>query len=110
MKRRRKSSEISRQSGLSNGQAFSSITDANLSTHQYDIIRKKTIEINKEMYPTYHEVKAAKQLCYPNEMTVTETYSEVKLQSLMHHTIERLCKVQEEVLKTRRDSKKKLFR
>ncbi|KAG5876535.1 hypothetical protein JTB14_033731 [Gonioctena quinquepunctata] len=55
--------KISRQSGVSNDQALPLMTDANLSIHQYDIIRKESKEINMEMYPPYLKVKAAKQLC-----------------------------------------------
>ncbi|GBM84800.1 hypothetical protein AVEN_217788-1 [Araneus ventricosus] len=54
------------------------------------------------MYPAYHKIKAAKQLCYPSDVNVTETFAEIKLQSLMDHTIMRLCKVQD-VLKSTRD-------
>lgn len=75
------------------------IVDANLSTHQYGIIREQSKVINRNLYPPYYRVKTAKQLCYPSEIDVSETHAEVKLQSLMDHTILRLCKVQEEVLK-----------
>ncbi|KAG5880333.1 hypothetical protein JTB14_017936 [Gonioctena quinquepunctata] len=83
---------------LSNDQALALIIDANLSTHQYDIIRKRMEEINELKYPPYHEVETAEQLCYSNQLNVTETHAEVKLQSSMDYTIERLCTVQEEVI------------
>ncbi|GBL76821.1 hypothetical protein AVEN_53481-1 [Araneus ventricosus] len=38
------------------------------------------------MYPAYHKIKVAKQLCYPSDVNVTETFAEIKLQSLMDHT------------------------
>ncbi|KAG5893222.1 hypothetical protein JTB14_025626 [Gonioctena quinquepunctata] len=73
IKKGRKSLKLSRQSGLSNDQALAIRIDANLSTHRYDFIRKKTKEINKGIHPPNHEVKAAKLLCFPREMDVTET-------------------------------------
>ena len=39
-------------------------------------------------------------LCYPNDITITETSAEISLQSLLEHTVTRLCEVQEDVLKT----------
>ncbi|GBN76516.1 hypothetical protein AVEN_213872-1 [Araneus ventricosus] len=79
------------------------MVDANLSTHQYKVIRQKTNKIHKNMYPAYHKIRAAKQLCYPNDVNVTETFAEIKFQFLMDHTTIRLCKVQEDVLKSTRD-------
>lgn len=81
------------------------MVDANLFTHQYYIIREQVKRINKKIYPPYYRVQAAKQLCYPNGINVTETSAEITLQSLMDHTVIRLCKVQEEVLKTMSDLK-----
>ncbi|KAK9680914.1 hypothetical protein QE152_g38725 [Popillia japonica] len=45
------------------------------------------------------KVQAATRLCHPDDIRVSETYAEVKLQSLMDHTVTRLCKAQEEVIK-----------
>lgn len=89
-----------KQDGFSNDQALALMVDANLTTHQYSIIREQSKLIKKKLYPPYYKVKAAKKLCYPSEINISETHAEVKLQSLMDHTILRLCKVQEEVLKT----------
>lgn len=91
---------IPKQSGLLDDQALALMIDSNLSTHQYEGIRKYTKEINRDMFPPYYKVKAAKKLCYPSEINVTETHAEVELQSLMDHTVKRLCKAQEEVLQT----------
>ncbi|EZA54504.1 hypothetical protein X777_05483 [Ooceraea biroi] len=75
-------------------QALAVIVDANLSTHQYNVIRQVK-NINSKLYPPYYKVKEAKQLCYPSGITVTEISAEVKLQSLIDHTVVRICKVQE---------------
>ncbi|GBM95306.1 hypothetical protein AVEN_59502-1 [Araneus ventricosus] len=73
-----------------------------LSTRQYNVIRQPTNKIHKSMYPAY-KIKVTKQLCYPSGVNTTENFSEIKLQSLMDHTITRLCKKQEELLKSTRD-------
>lgn len=100
IKKARKIMATQRTDGLSADQALALIIDANLSTHQYRLIRQRTQHINKNMYPSYYKIKQAKQLCYPEEMSFTETLAEIKLQSLMDHTIKRLLKAQEEVLQT----------
>ncbi|GBO38284.1 hypothetical protein AVEN_22709-1 [Araneus ventricosus] len=77
-------------------QVLALTVDTNLLTHQYKVIRQQTNKMHKNMYPAYHKIKAAKQLCYPSDVNVTETFAEIKLQSLIDHTIMRLCKVQED--------------
>ncbi|GBO01153.1 hypothetical protein AVEN_64229-1 [Araneus ventricosus] len=79
------------------------MVDSNLSAHQYKVIRQQTNKIHKNMDPAYHKMKAAKQLCYPSDVNVTEIFAEIKLESLMDHIIMRLCKVLEDVLKSIRD-------
>lgn len=43
-------------------------------------------------------MKEAKKRCYPTEITITEISAEIQLQSLIDHTVRRLCQVQEEIL------------
>lgn len=100
IKKARKCLESPKKVALSEDQALAMMIDANLSTHQYNVIRDRVKEINKKMYPPYYKVKGAKLLCYPSDINVTETCAEIKLQSLLDHTITRLCKAQEEVLKS----------
>ncbi|EZA51186.1 hypothetical protein X777_10254 [Ooceraea biroi] len=68
-------------------QALAIIVDADLSTHQYNVIRQQVKNINSKLYPPYYKVKEAKQLCYPSGITLTEISAEVKLQSLIDHTV-----------------------
>ncbi|GBM27709.1 hypothetical protein AVEN_25336-1 [Araneus ventricosus] len=96
-KKVRKSFSSPKQNCLSEDQMLALMVDLNLSTHQYKVIRQQTNKIHKNMYPAYHKIKAAKQLCYPSDVNVTETLSEIKLQSLIEHTIMCLCKLQEDV-------------
>ncbi|GBN51841.1 hypothetical protein AVEN_33343-1 [Araneus ventricosus] len=86
-KKARKRFSSPKQSCLSEDQVLALMVDSNLSTHQYKVIRQQTNKINKNMYPAYHKIKAAKQLCYPSDVNVTETFAEVRLQSLIDHTI-----------------------
>ncbi|GBL81099.1 hypothetical protein AVEN_83164-1 [Araneus ventricosus] len=79
--------QTQKQSCLSEDHVLALTVDSNLSTHQYKVMRQQTNKIHKNMYPPYHKIKAAKQLCYPSDVDVTETFAEIKLQSLIHHTI-----------------------
>lgn len=83
---------------LSGESALSMIVDAKLTRHQYNIIRSK----DKKRFPSYKIVQAAKRRCYPqkSDIIVNSTFAEVKLQSLLNHTIQRLFDVQKEVLET----------
>lgn len=79
---------------LSADDALAVLIDAKLSREQYDIIRKSA----PEKFPAYKTVQAAKKLCYPKDITVTETSASVKLQALLDHTTERLCLTLESVI------------
>ncbi|XP_036340424.1 uncharacterized protein LOC118749752 [Rhagoletis pomonella] len=83
---------------LTPDQAIAMIVDSNLSTHEYSMIRQHTSEVNRKIYPSYNCLKESKVLCYPEKITVTETYAEIELQSLIDHSLRRLCLAQEEVL------------
>lgn len=71
-------------------QALSLLLDASLSKHQYQIIRKATIEIGFDIFPSYHKVLEAKKECYPSEVEITESCATVKLQTLLNHTATRI--------------------
>lgn len=76
------------------------IIDANLSTHQYNIIREQGNSIVRNMYPSYHTVKQTREQCYPTDISGTETVVDIKLQSLIDHTIQRLCITQKDGFET----------
>ncbi|KAF2888234.1 hypothetical protein ILUMI_17939 [Ignelater luminosus] len=76
------------------------MVDANLSTCQYNVIRQQVMDINPKLHPAYHLVKKAKMARYPKGITMTEVGAETELQSLVNHTVRRLCVVQEDVLRT----------
>lgn len=63
-----------------------------LSQSRYLALRKLSVEDGKNRYPSYHDVLTAKKECYPPEedITITETYAEIKLQALLNLTVQRL--------------------
>lgn len=79
-------------------QALSMFIEADLSKRQYEIIRS----YNTSVYPCYSKIQEVKKECYPDKesITVTETLAEIKLQSLMDHTVSRLLTDLYEVVKT----------
>lgn len=95
IKRRRKSAEQSLS--LSPEQSLAMIVDLGLSTHQYKLLRQYAMSINSKIFPSYDPVRISKCACYPDAIIVTESYAEVRLQSLIDHTISRLCMTLEEV-------------
>ncbi|KAK9674988.1 hypothetical protein QE152_g40730 [Popillia japonica] len=97
IKKMRKSA-LDEQKQLSANQALALMVDAKLSTHQYNVIRHQIEGITTKLYPAYYKVKAAKQLCYPEEINITEISADIKLQCLIDHTVTRLCEVQRDVL------------
>lgn len=68
-------------------EALKIFADANLTTTQYEIIRRA----NKEIYPCYKVLQKAKLESFPKK-TLTETEAEIKLQDLVDNTSMRLNK------------------
>lgn len=86
VKRSRKAADVSRI--FSADQAVAMIIDTDLSVHQYNLLRQHTKPINPKLYPCYDIVRAAKQLCYPEDINVTESCAKIHLQSLIDHILE----------------------
>lgn len=83
----KKSHSQSQQNLLSGEDALAVLIAAKLSREQYNIIRKSA----PEKFPSYKIIQAAKKMCYPNNIAVSETAAYVELQALLNHTAERLC-------------------
>ena len=67
---------------------------SDLTVRGYNVVRKTAHDSAKShIFPSKHQVRAAKQNCYPpaHAMTVTETSASVTLQSILDHTTERLA-------------------
>lgn len=85
---------------LSEQQALSLITEADLSKQQYLTIRNMLRTLNINVLPSYQKIVAAKKKCYPSKegIIITESSAEVKLQNLLDHTASRIIDSQEDVL------------
>jgi hypothetical protein len=96
-----RSLEFIAESTMSAEEAVSLCVEQRLSVNQYKGLRAASLAKNCNLYPSYKTVLKAKQQCYPlkADMTFTESSGEVKLQSLLHHTSERILLAQSEVVK-----------
>jgi hypothetical protein len=67
----------------------------NLVSIQIDLL-----DLNADVYPSYSNIRAVKQCCYPSKelFTVTDTLAEVKLWDLLDHTILHIVQAHEIVL------------
>ncbi|KAG5870101.1 hypothetical protein JTB14_004851 [Gonioctena quinquepunctata] len=68
-----KTSLDSQPYSMSGKVALAVLITAKLSRHQYDAVRDSAPQI----FPSYKTVQAAKKLCYPNDIHVTETVASV---------------------------------
>lgn len=94
----RASTENSNQ--LTPDKALSVIIEGKLTRHQYNVMRSAACEANSKLFPNYETVRAAKKLCYPEGIMITEQLAEVKLQTLLDHTARRIIQLQSEVIKS----------
>jgi hypothetical protein len=86
---------------MSAGQALALLVDQKLTKSQYNGIRDSSLQCGSKLYPSYHTVLEAKKDCYPrilSDISVCETCAEIKLQSLLNLTTERLVLTQQDVL------------
>ena len=81
---------------------MSSERAANLSKKSYTLIRTQAKSDGLNYYPSYGKLQKTKEMCYPNEgsITVTETMAQVELESLLNHSCSRILKLQREVVIT----------
>lgn len=84
---------------ISAEEVLSVLVEAKLTKHQYilikNLINSKTC---RTILPSYHKVLSAKKKCYPENLLVTESKAEVKLQNLLDHTTSRLLESQIDIL------------
>jgi len=84
----------------SEDEALCLLIDAQLSKRRYTTIRLQAKAKGANIYPAYNNVRAAKERCYPDPVTATESGCEVGLQTLPDLTARRLLLVQEAVIGT----------
>lgn len=82
--------------------ALSLVIELDLSKSDYQKLRNSAREQRSKLFPPYNVIYQAKLQCYPpkSDITVTECSAEVKLQSLLDHTIQRILLLQDEVIKS----------
>lgn len=95
---------------MSGDEALIDFVNAKLTKQQYIDIRRSLRNKKVAIYPSYAKVVAAKNRCYPSDITVTETLAEVKLQSLIDHTCDRILKLQTDVINSLRSEESKNLR
>ncbi|XP_065679128.1 uncharacterized protein LOC136093881 [Hydra vulgaris] len=86
------------QASLFSDKALALFLDANLSKATYQLLRNNALDLDSAIYPTYHDLKSAKDRCYPDDVIISDYSAEIPLQSLLQHTSQRLCDSQIEVL------------
>lgn len=79
---------------ISADKALAAMIDGDQSSHQYQSLREHFYSFVPGGIPHYNTIKKTKQLCYPDKITVTEEFADIHLQSLMDHTVKRLCAAQ----------------
>lgn len=81
-------------------EALALIIDLKLTKHAYIELRKRSLEKQSKIFPSYNRVKKAKEACYPakDAIQVTDVSAEVRLQDLVNLTVNRLLIAQEQVI------------
>ena len=92
-------SNTDKASKYSTDETLALIIDALLTKSSYQLIRSGALEKEHNLYPTYNDVRDAKLKCYPANITVEDYSVSVPLKDLMIHTLQRICAVQEPVLR-----------
>lgn len=90
---------------ISGDLALSDLVEDKMTRESYQLIRKRELQNNARVYPSYHKVSDAKTRCYPPDIKVTETLAEVPLQSLLHYIASRILSVQNDVIQTLSEDK-----
>lgn len=70
--------------------ALAILMDAELSKHQYEVIRNALKDCGYNVFPPYYLLVEEKKKCYPEHVTITETSAKIELQNLLDHTAKRL--------------------
>lgn len=80
---------------LPDNKALALLTSTNLSKWQYRNLRSILASENIFCLPSYQKLLNAKKTCYPPEtdITVTESYARIRLQSLLDLTTNRILKI-----------------
>lgn len=85
---------------LSADAALALLVEQKLTKGQYKGLRSVSLQQGCKLYPSYNSVLQAKQYCYPpkSDVKITESRAEIKLQSILNLTTQRLLLAQNEVI------------
>ncbi|CAH2092745.1 unnamed protein product [Euphydryas editha] len=92
----RKNQNCSKPKSFTPDKALSLMLDASLSKNQYQVIRKATLELGYDIFPSYHKILEAKKECYPSDVEISECGASVNLQKLLDHTTTRIFQTKSE--------------
>ena len=84
---------------LTSDEALAYYIDAKLTSHAYKQTRKWTLRSGHKVFPSYYSVRKSKIACHPDEdqIFISETRAEIKLQAILDLTAKRLANVQSDV-------------
>ena len=92
-------SNTDKESKYSADEALALIIDARLTKSSYQLIRSGALEKEHNINPTYNDVRDEKLKYYPANITEEDYSASVPLKDLTIHTLQRICAVQEPVLR-----------
>lgn len=79
-------------------EALSLFMDSDMTKESYQKIRLAAKRKKADIYPPYNQIREAKRLCYPNNISVEEDSASVPLQNLLDHTALRIIQEQKQVI------------
>ncbi|CAH0559356.1 unnamed protein product [Brassicogethes aeneus] len=81
---------------LSSDEALAYYVDSKCTSHSYKQTRKWSLKAGHKVFPSYQSLSNSKKLCYPSDdnISVTETRAQIKLQAILDKTAERLIQAQ----------------
>ncbi|XP_069995615.1 uncharacterized protein [Penaeus vannamei] len=79
-------------------EALSILLNTNMSKTTYNYLRRVQKDHHCKLYPSYKCVLEAKKQCHPPDISVTEFYVHIPLQSLLDHTTLRLLHAQKQAV------------
>ena len=80
-------------------EALRLFVDGNFTKSSWQLIRSSAQRQHANIYPSYHQIRAAKAQCCPDGITVESEAAAVPLQDLLDHTTRRLVQLQEDAIR-----------
>lgn len=82
---------------MSSEKALGTMLSLKLTKWQYNTMKKSVQEEGFDIFPSYYSIQKAKSECYPpkEDIEITDMSAQIKIQSLLDKTVERLIKIVE---------------